>query len=97
MTIKAKDPVREAFASCSTNGSSVGYYETKGHARRAFDTVLNGYGLFFDEVDCYEWHGSNGRVNCYICDEIGHGRAGCAVISWYQMPSGRYEFTGYIS
>lgn len=95
MTIKAKDPVRKAFAACSTNGSSVGYYETKGHGGSAFEAALHAYGYSFDEDDCYGWNGDDGRKNCDIRDVDGKV-AGCAVISWYRMPSGRYEFTGYI-
>jgi len=85
--------MRNEFAGMS------GYYETKGAAVAAYDSVLNDYDL---GLDCAEMHGDEGRTvvaihevddNYEPCDDP----VGYAYLSWYRMPSGRYEFTGYIT
>ena len=102
MTIKRRDPVREAFASCSTGNvetGNAGYYVFKADANYAMRAALARFGYCFDENDCQSWHGNEGRVTIDVCvdgDEQGDV-VGCAVISWYRMPSGRYEFTCYLS
>ena len=98
MTIKQKDPVREAFAGCS---SGPVYYETKGHAINAFDAALNEHGYRFDYADTQSLYGDEGRKLCSIIEdgdylERNGESVGCALIMWYRMPSGRYEFVGYI-
>jgi hypothetical protein len=94
-TIKRKAPTREAFAGCSTNGVSVDYYETKGHAVSAFNAVLERDNLCFDLDDCGEMDGDSGRKTIPVIDEY-HNCVAFAYLSWYRMPSGRYEVTGYL-
>jgi hypothetical protein len=99
MTILRNDPVRERFAGCTTNGKSVGYYGCKGAAVSTFESALREFGYCFAHDVAYGWANDDGRMTCRICkdgDEWGNS-VGCALISWYRMPSGRYEFTGYIS
>jgi hypothetical protein len=92
-TIKACAPVREAFAGHSTGSGRSPYYENKGAAMWAFETELRGYALQFDCYDIPDNAGSamipivNGNADC----------VGYAKMSWYRMPSGRYEFIGYIA
>jgi hypothetical protein len=94
--IPARHAVRNAFAGRSTNGKDVDYYATKGHAVNAFDAVLQDYDLHFDRADLPSFNGDEGWATLRICNEFDHG-IGYARLSWYRMPSGRYEFTGYIS
>jgi hypothetical protein len=101
-SIKAKHPVREAFAGCSTGTDGTDYYDTKGHAVNAFDEVLQGFDLCFDRSDLMDFPGDSGSKTIYVqnvCDENdGCGDpVGWGVISWYRMDSGRYEFTGYLA
>ena len=93
MTILAKNPVREAFAGCSTSNN---YYETKGHALRAFGDVLNACGLHLDYDYPADYNGNEGRTHHPVCDDCGN-EVGCAVFSYYRMPSGNYEFIGYLA
>lgn len=78
MTIRRDDPVRAAFAGCSSGNIPGLYYGTKGHALCAFDAALTDFGYHLDHVDNAAWSND-------------------AVISYYRMPSGRYEFIGYIT
>lgn len=94
--VPARHPVREAFAGCSTNGKSVSYYETKGHAVCAFDEALAAYGLHFAPEDCNDLRDNEGWATLRVCNAA-DVRIGYARLSWYRMPSGRYEFTGYLS
>jgi hypothetical protein len=89
-------PVREEFAGRTTTGSDVDYYRTKGHAVNAFDGVLQGYDLCLDRDDLMDFSGDEGRKTIEVHDEFGRC-AGHAVLSWYRMPSGRYEFTGCLA
>jgi hypothetical protein len=99
MTIKAKHPVREAFAGCSTSNN---YYETKGHAFSTFRSALVKNGFDFDCNNCCDMPGDEGRA---IFDVFTVGDpwndpedfAGTAVLYWYRMPSGRYEVIGYLA
>ncbi len=95
MTIKAQGAVRRVFAGCST-GSGAGYYSTKGHAVNAFDGALQGYDYHLDRDDISDFHGDAGRKVVAVHDEFKH-EVGRAVISWYRMPSGNYEFVGYLA
>lgn len=95
-TIKAKHPVRKEFADRSTGSFHGDYYPTKGHALTAFDGVLQGYELCLDRNELNIGSGDTGRNTIRILNEFGR-EVGCAVFSWYRMPSGRYEFIGYIS
>ncbi len=96
MMILAKAPVREEFASCS---SSNNYYETKGDAVSTFDAVLREFGLRFDNSQIIDMPGDNGRINIDVVADVFECSkcVGCAVLSWYRMPSGRYEFVGYLA
>ena len=96
MTIKAKDPVRNDFASWSTGSDQGCYYSTKGHAVNAFDGALQGYDYHLDREDISDFHGNEGRKVVAVHDEFKH-EVGRAVISWYRMPSGRYEFVAYLA
>ncbi len=98
-TIKRNDPVREVFAARTTNGKDIGYYCCKGDAIRAFEDALTAFGYCFANDSCYGWAGDSGRQFCNICAGSGeYGPVvGVALITWYRMPSGRYEFTGYIA
>ena len=99
-TIRAKHPVREAFAGCSTGSV---YYDTKGSGVRAYGSVLDDYGLCFDPDDCYSMPNDDGRITIDIytydasCDEA-IDCVGYAILSWHRMEnSGGYEFTGYLA
>lgn len=100
--IAANHPVREAFAGCSTCSKCSGcgrvapYYETKGAAVCAFDEALAGHGFCLDPDDLADFPGDNGRRTVRVLDGE-HGDVGFAVLFWYRMPSGRYEFTGYLA
>ena len=95
-TIRAKHPVREEFAGYTTGCDGRGYYETKGHAVNAFDGALQGYDLCLDRDDLADFYGDEGRKIIAVHDEF-HRLVGWAIISWYRMPSGNYEFTGYLA
>jgi hypothetical protein len=92
MTIARK--IREAFAGCSTTGRN-DYFVSKGHGVNYFDDVLRKFALAFDETEFADYSGDAGRVQRTIRDECLRP-VGYAILSWYRMPSGRYEFTGYI-
>ena len=91
--IRANDPVRKAFADCS---SGPVYYETKGHAISAFGRVLFDYDYTLGYQDM---PGDEGRAEfeLYYARAGNDDYAGRAIISWYRMPSGRYEVIGYIA
>jgi hypothetical protein len=99
-TIRSSHPVREDFAGQSTGNTGfsgrTGYYETKGHAVNAFDGALQGYNLCLDRDDLDDFHNDGGRKTIDVHDDCGH-TVGYACIMWYRMPSGRYEFTGYLA
>jgi hypothetical protein len=97
--ITSRHPVREAFAGCS---SGPVYYYTKGHAVNAFDAALKAHGYRFDYADTQCLYGDEGRRECDILVDrdgcYGAGEVvGRALLMWYRMPSGRYEFVGYIA
>ena len=88
--IKVKHPVRNDFSSCSTGE----YYKSKGAAINAFDTALHKHDMHLDENDS-DFNGDEGHklMDIYQQDEV----IGYASLYWYQMPSGNYEFIGYIA
>ena len=94
--IKLTRKVRNDFAVWSTGSERGSYYETKGHAVNAFDGALQGHELCFDREAIYGFDNDEGRKNLDVVDEFGH-YAGCALLTWYRMPSGRYEFVGYLA
>lgn len=106
--IRADCSVREEFAGRSTGSKCAccnrraPYYETKGAAVCAFDEALAPYGLCLDPDGLADFPNDSGRrtVDVYTTGD-GHGdgigKVGFAVISWYRMESGNYEFTGYLA
>jgi hypothetical protein len=96
MTITRKNPVREAFSSRSTGNSDRCYYDTLGYALIAFDSVLKAYNLCLDLSDLANFTGNEGRKVVAIHNG-NTGTVGHAVLSWFRMESGRYEFIGYIT
>lgn len=96
MPIKARHPVREEFAACSTSNR---YYDTKGDAIDTFDIALQEYGYRLDDVDIVDMSGDEGRVHWAVCiDSLDYGEVvGQAVFSWYRVPSGRWEVIGYLA
>ena len=97
MTIKAREPVREAFADRSTGNGRGAYYFTKGHAINAYDEALNEHGYRFDYTDTQDLHGNEGRRLVRVVRVATDEQVGSALLTWYRMPSGRYEFVGYIA
>ncbi len=99
-TIKARHPVREGFAGQSTGNMGfsghTGYYSTKGHAVNAFDFALQFYDLCLDRDDLADFYGDAGRKMIAVHDEC-HKVVGYAVLTWYRMPSGNYEFLAYLT
>ena len=93
-TIKVKHPVREAFSDCSSGSGP--YYETKGHAVNAFDAALQEHDFCFDPDELIDFYGDEGRRTINIRSDGGE-YVGLALLTWYRMPSGRYEFVGYIT
>ena len=95
--IKASDKkLRNGFSEWSTGNDHGCYYSTKGHAVNAYDGFLQGYDLCLDRDNLIDFNGDSGRKTIEIHNEF-KACVGIAVISWYRMPSGRYEFTGYIA
>ena len=87
---------RNAFCLRSTGQARGAYYPTKGHAVCAFDATLQEHGFYLHRSDCMDFSGDEGRKTLIVCDENG-AEVGYAIITWYRMPSGRYEFVGYIA
>lgn len=94
--IKRNHPVRDAFAAKSTGNKGAGYYKSKGHALSAFDEVLHDFSYRLD-FECHvDMAGDEGRIRFNILDDS-NNEVGTAVFTWYRMPSGNYEFIGYIA
>jgi len=96
MTILRTDPVREAFSSCSSGNSPGCYYETKGHALRAFDSALFDHGYMLDPAACNAWSGDVGRATVAVLTGQGE-EVGSAIFTYYRTESGRWEFIGYLA
>ena len=94
--IKARDPVRGEFSDKSTGAVGGRYYAYKGEAICAFDEVLRRFGYCLDEDNLADFHYDAGRKVIDVHNKSGD-IVGCAVLSWYRVDSGRYEFTGYLS
>jgi hypothetical protein len=77
------------------------YYNSKADAVCAFNAELARWGLQLDPYDLADFIGDTGRKTIEVCTignyPIDWVVKGDAVISWYRMPSGRYEFTGYLA
>jgi len=96
MATKISRKCRNDFASRSSGSGDSSYYDTKGHGVDAFYEALQDYDFGFYLNDVIDFCGDAGRKVITITDEFGD-ESGCAVLSWYRLPSGRYEFTGYIT
>jgi hypothetical protein len=96
MRVKSNSKVRNGFSRWSTGSSHGCYYPTKGHAVNAFDGELQGHDLCLRREELLDFNGDEGRKIITIVDEFDREQ-GRAVLSWYRMDSGRYEFTGYIA
>jgi len=86
--------LRNTFANVSTSNGN--YFPTKGHGICAFEAVLIKSQLLFDNNQFAEFNGDEGHQTLTVVDVCNH-EVGKAKISWFRMPSGRYEFTGYIA
>lgn len=95
MTIATKSRIRSDVAALST-GRLAGYYDDKGHFVCALSYCLADYGYKLDCAELWDMVGDEGRVNLPIYSSIGEADF-WAVCSWYTMPSGRIEFTVYLS
>ena len=87
------DPVREAYAGLSNRSN---YHETKGCARREYDAMLMLFGYHFDHNSWADFYGDDGRRTIEILNDV-EAEVGYAVIYWHRMPSGKWEFTSYIT
>lgn len=108
-TIRSGHDVREDFSAKSTGSWDgtvrTGYYESKGGAVRAYESVLKSYALDFDPAELWDMSNDSGHITIDVCivddsfgdDAVYKDCVGCAVIMWHRMPSGRYEFTGYLT
>ena len=102
--IPARHPLRARFAAYSTGSPDgtqggagrVDYYDTKGAAVDAFSFALDAFSLHFDSQDCMYLPGNEGWKTLLILD-ANDNPVGDARLTWYRVPSGRYEFTGYIA
>ena len=88
--------MRNSFAEVSTS-SPDGYYPTKGDAIQKFDRVLQHWGYMLSPNQMVDYSGNQGRAHIDIVDSITETVSGIALLTWYRMPSGRYEFIGYIA
>jgi hypothetical protein len=57
--------------------------------------MLQAFDLWLDHDDLDDFHGDDGRKFIDVCDES--GIVGRALLTWYRMPSGHYEFNGYLT
>jgi hypothetical protein len=89
-------PVRDSFAGCSSGNNGANYYDTKGQAIDAFYKVLEPWGLWWDWNELMVLTGDDGWRVIPVYNSFGC-LVGSAHLSWYRLPSGRYEFTGYLS
>lgn len=94
--IMSSHRIRGDFAGQSTGSVHGDYYGTKSRAINAFSGVLQCYDLCLDRDDLSDFHGDEGRKAIAVHDEFKR-LVGWAIISWYRMPSGNYEFTGYLA
>lgn len=93
MLITPNHPVRTAVAGCS------GYYDWKCRIAGALNTALAPWDMYVDSIDYPDLPGCEGYNIFAIYSKIGDRIevAGYVNISWYTMPSGRIEFTTYVT
>ena len=94
--IGVRSPMREPFAACSSGGSA-GWYATKGDAIAAFNAALLPFGFCLDYGDTMYLPGKDGRAMVAVVRDGESDPAGWALLTWYEMPSGRWEFVGYLT
>lgn len=98
MAVATKSRIRSDVASLST-GRLAGYYDSKGHFLHTLSQCLADYGYHLDSAELMDLIGDEGRKNLSVIkDDSGPSAIDYfAVCSWYAMPSGRIEFTVYLS
>ena len=95
--IKTSDrKLREKFAAQSTSDCN-SYFDSKAEAINGFDDVLQSNGLMLSFRQWVNYTGDEGRAIVDIVDNVTEVVQGCCVLSWYLMPSGRWEVLGYIA
>lgn len=101
-TIKNRHPARNRISDLPN------YFESKGEALTAIDSILNEYGIELAPRDCPGDEGSTTFDfftfdNSYcLCDKCGESDDkgefnNCLSFSWYKMQSGRWEIVAYIT
>lgn len=92
-TIPAKHPVRERVAGCSSGPK---YYFSKGEIIDTLNRAVSPYALELEPDDCIDMPNNDGHK--IIGVNNANGRCvGNVWVSWYRMPSGRYELIAYIT
>ena len=93
---KLPQNVRDSFASWSTGNDNGCYYSTRGAAINAFDGSLQEFNLSLDREGLADFFGNTGWKTVDVHDEFKHV-VGRAVITWFRMSSGRYEFISHLA
>ena len=88
--ITQKHPCRRRLAGLTTTNN---YYETKGEFVHKADEILADYGW---TLDAFNMPYDSDRCTAFIVEEETYKQVGGLFISWYRMPSGRYEITTYV-
>ena len=102
LTIKANHPARKEI------GNLGDYFESKGHALRAIDDILNRHAM---KLACGSCEGDEGWTTFDIlsngsgtlcCDDCNAKNEvtsfnNCVAVSWYKCREGRWEVIKYIS
>ena len=92
--------LRDEFSACSTGSQHrfglINYYGAKCYAVNAFDVALQNYDFCLDSDDLADFIGDTGRKTIAVHDRDKH--VVCyAILIWYKMSSGNYEFLGYLT
>lgn len=87
--ITRKHPCREPLADLTSSNS---FYEHKSDFVPLADRILDQYGW---TLGSFDMPGDTGRTRAPIEDANGQ-EMGEFFVSWYRMPSGRYEITCYV-
>jgi len=98
---KIRSRVATASTGCTNGKGRAPYYDSVGHAIGAVDSRLLDFNLRIDPNDwacksnCVDFSDGNVSITCEVCD--GCGSHECDInLSFYRMPSGRYELTVYV-
>jgi len=94
--------LRNEFAGLSTGNENGRYYPSKGVGVEHFAQALANHEHEFDYAELQDCTGDEGYkvVRLYPAGTVEQHPAdsdGRAFLSWYRMPSGRWELIGYIS